>query len=643
MIDSSNKKLKSIKPYLRFFDFSKLTYKDPIILQNANVFDTLNNMERIVYSTLDHTQKLSQHLIRRDLKETLKNNWEFVHSHISYKEDEKGTEQIRTPLRLVKDRIGDCDCFTTFLSSLLINQGIEHSFRMTKYKGDWQHVYIVVPYKGKEGYYTLDCVLNRFNKEEPFSEKFDKKMNLQVLNGVPNNSIALSGFGDEFEDLNGLGSAETSSPQAIELDYLKRLKTYLINSRDVALQNVADTESQEFVKEIDFLLANFNNAELRENALARLEELENEQNEGLQGFDDEFDFENELEGIEQELLGFDGLDRSFRRSSFRIRHGRPKRPMIRKRLINKLKRKRCVCPNLRGLDALEGLGRRRRRRRRRRFKKFWSKVKKASKKVRKGIKKGFDKFGGTKVGKFVKKVGKALIKYNPLTIAARNGFYLVLRLNLFNTAGKLYYGSLSESEARAKGLNMNEYRNHVKTYNRIRNLIVKKFQGKSSVFDRSLQKGVAKARKKGKLKGLDGLEDITPSTILSGVNELGQLGEPATATAVASASGILATIGAWLKKLNPKKIFDGVKKVSNLIPKRKKEQNVSTLPPNGNMNFSTSSDGNLVERNRPSYGRSNIVDPNPSKKSNMGIWAILGLTMVAGVGAFAMSNSKKKS
>lgn len=54
----------------------------------------------------------------------------------------------------------------------------------------------------------------------------------------------------------------------------------------------------------------------------------------------------------------------------------------------------------------------------------------------------------------IKKVLHVIVKVNPATIAARNGFYLFLKLNLFHFAGKLALGYLTESEARARKLNM---------------------------------------------------------------------------------------------------------------------------------------------------------------------------------------------
>jgi hypothetical protein len=72
-----------------------------------------------------------------------------------------------------------------FISSILSNLKIKHKLRITKYKQDhFQHIYPIVPTTGGN-YITVDCVVDRFNYEEPYSEKQDTTMELEYLNGVP--------------------------------------------------------------------------------------------------------------------------------------------------------------------------------------------------------------------------------------------------------------------------------------------------------------------------------------------------------------------------------------------------------------------------------------------------------------------------
>ena len=146
--------------------------------------DTVPLMIRKVKRTLYHTRKLADRLSGSTLKETLRNNWQFVFDHIRYKKDTPGREEIRSPRRLVHEGVGDCDCFTVFLSSLLLNQEIPHYMRIMKEagNGNWSHVYIVVPNNGrltKHGvnarseYTVLDAVTNSFDFEPNFSRKKD--------------------------------------------------------------------------------------------------------------------------------------------------------------------------------------------------------------------------------------------------------------------------------------------------------------------------------------------------------------------------------------------------------------------------------------------------------------------------------------
>jgi hypothetical protein len=83
----------------------------------------------------------------------------------------------------------DCDCYTTFISSILTNLQIPHTFRITKYnRPQFQHIYPIVP-TGNGKYITIDCVVDKFNYEEPYTQKQDTKMDLEYLNGLDGDEI----------------------------------------------------------------------------------------------------------------------------------------------------------------------------------------------------------------------------------------------------------------------------------------------------------------------------------------------------------------------------------------------------------------------------------------------------------------------
>lgn len=155
--------------------FPVATAKDSVIRSVANVDDTINLMLHMVSETKADTQKIAQLLKRNTLKETCQAIWDFVYRHIQYKRDKTGIEQVRRPSRSWLDRTQgvDCDCYSVFISSILLNLGIAHRIRITKYNGraNFQHVYPVVINANTQ--ITMDCVTDRFNHEVPYSDHKD--------------------------------------------------------------------------------------------------------------------------------------------------------------------------------------------------------------------------------------------------------------------------------------------------------------------------------------------------------------------------------------------------------------------------------------------------------------------------------------
>ena len=175
---SLTRMLQSGKDYHYLFPVS--TGKDMVIVEpgKAQLHHTINLIRALVHETKNDTKKLAHVLKGNSLKETCRNIWHFVYDHIQYRKDKPGIEQVRRPARTWADRVQgvDCDCYTVFISSVLLNLSIPHQIRITKYGGKrhFQHIYPIVP-AGKS-YFTLDCVTDAFNYEVPYSEKRDFTM-----------------------------------------------------------------------------------------------------------------------------------------------------------------------------------------------------------------------------------------------------------------------------------------------------------------------------------------------------------------------------------------------------------------------------------------------------------------------------------
>lgn len=177
--------------------------KDVVIEEKATVDDTIKEIKSIVYGTMGQTEKISKVLLGNNDLETFRNIWDHYYNHIQYKEDKKFCEQLREPARLWMDRAGDCDCYSISISQILINLGVPHFLRITKYPKpwpqvpNWQHIYVIVPKDGnlnkdydykknRKDYFVIDCVTDHFDYEVPYFEKKDYDMQL----------ARLSGFGD---------------------------------------------------------------------------------------------------------------------------------------------------------------------------------------------------------------------------------------------------------------------------------------------------------------------------------------------------------------------------------------------------------------------------------------------------------------
>jgi hypothetical protein len=218
----TKRRVKSGKEYE--YLFPRPLGKDVVIMKNADVFDTVQFIQQQVPQTTWQTKKFATFIQGRTLEETCAKLWQFTYDHIPYKRDEFGIEQIRSPRRAWFDRNRvtindkgqpesgvDCDCYTVFLSSTLMNLGIPHKYRITKYiKRDlstprWQHIYIVIPKDGslddeltnREDYIVMDCVKDEYDEEEPYLQYKDfNAMKLEFLDDIEREETARE---DEYE------------------------------------------------------------------------------------------------------------------------------------------------------------------------------------------------------------------------------------------------------------------------------------------------------------------------------------------------------------------------------------------------------------------------------------------------------------
>lgn len=190
---SRNIKLLSLDPYRHLFP--PCPEIDHTVKKGADVSDTVGFIPEIVQRDSWHVRKFVNTYLRGlSTYEACKKLWNFVYYHIRYKKDERGAEQVRSARRLIKEGQGDCDCYTTFIDKCLFELKIPFINRITKYgESYFQHIYPIVPI-GSGKYIVMDCVVDEFNYEQPFTEKADYPMDLQYLDGIDGAQTASKGI-----------------------------------------------------------------------------------------------------------------------------------------------------------------------------------------------------------------------------------------------------------------------------------------------------------------------------------------------------------------------------------------------------------------------------------------------------------------
>lgn len=158
---------------------------------------TTKQMKVLVHKYYKQCNKIAQILNRSNLKDTTQAIYDFLYSHIQYKQDAT-LQQLRTPANSWKNRVVGIDCksYSIFASCILTSLNIKHYIRQIKQPSFkphlYTHVYVVVPFNQKtgsldDGSYVIDATVSN-NREPIYIKKEDLFMSTQLphvgLNGA---------------------------------------------------------------------------------------------------------------------------------------------------------------------------------------------------------------------------------------------------------------------------------------------------------------------------------------------------------------------------------------------------------------------------------------------------------------------------
>lgn len=420
-----------------------------IVDRNGDISDTMVQIGRVLGTYYKDTAKLAPMLKGKSLKETCNNIWDFIFNHIQYELDQPGEEQLRRPARAWADRVTgvDCDCYSIFAGSVLINLNIPFKLRITKYDGKpyYQHVYVVVP-AGNGVEYIIDPVLNEFNYEKPFSgmKDYDNAslgIPIAVLHGVENSPTVI----DQL--LAGVG--EVSDEQAI-YDHLVATRATIVNNPGI----IDSVEyPQGFIQMLDYAIDNYWRGEkIRNKAFEILAANEARINQMMGITHDDLDAIND--DNDDYINGFAGVD-----------------------TVDLVDDDELYPFN--GIGELNGKKEREERKKKRQEKKS---DKKAERKEEKGERKqerkeakGFFR----KVGVTLKQGGRAFVKFNPVVIAVRNGVLAALRVNFAKLSSRLKWGYATPEQAKASGVSVKRHEASKRALKRVEKIFDDKLQGSS--------------------------------------------------------------------------------------------------------------------------------------------------------------------
>lgn len=519
-------------------------WSEVILRRNGSVTDTANDMREVIKKYAWQTEKLAPYLRGNTKDQTCKKVWEFLFDHFKYMEDDKGKEQLRTPARSFAERRSrgiDCDDFTIFAGTILHNLNIPFNIRIARYPevGHFQHVYNTIP-QGSDSYLVIDGVLDRYDREKPPEETKDfLVMSKDNLNGIDISVLGntdddlaneISGIlsGIDFEEVNtmeGLGNPVG------EEELLGAIRKHLMRTRNIIArrpQIIADVQHPEtFMGMLDYALKYWD-TDKRDEALGYLESEENRMNElqGLGGYLESYEDVDLMYGLtsdgKYDLLGKAKAPKKFFAKVKQATQAVKKATQAVKQTVQK------TTQNVK------------------------QNVKQATKNVAQKTQQVTKK-----AVQAVKKATKAIVRYSPITAGIRGAVLLAMKANALQTASKLKWGYLTQSEAQSMGFDMGEWQKVKASLARTENMFVNDLQGKAENLKNAILTGRA--------GGLAG-EELS----------LGVAVATAAVASTAAATPFLTKILDLLKNINFSKLLANVKAMKLKRQEKKADLTVPT-------------------------------------------------------------------
>lgn len=532
--------------------------------RDGDLSDTIEVIKSAYRKSIPQMSALAGKLKRSSLESSARSVFEFMYQNIRYKRDTEGTEEVRTAARSWADReIGvDCEDLSIFAAALLTNMGYKPVFNIIAQNGNpyFSHIFVTVgdhphPENSLVKGYVIDPVPPLTGFDE-LAKNISKNMRIQLLEGIE----GLNGLGCPEKPKTILGLGGYAPVDTVTRALMRRQSNLLKLSRQKGLSGPL---TKAYGKELrkNRLAIMLNGTPERDFVLDILPYVDDISRKGEYIFRGDAPLEaineylsnaidlglleddTDLDGLEFEDLNDDlGRKKKEERQQKKQERKEKKEEKKQERQQKKQEKKQQKEQQKTGLRKV--------------FKKKTAeekqqkKEKRAQKKADRKAKGPLLKRAGKTLKKIVKPLAKGIVRFNPVTIAARNGMLAAFRINLFKMSSKLKAGYLTEDQAKSLGLDMEEWRNTVNTLQDVEKIFVG-IGGESKNLRNAIVKG-------GKGFGILSGYDVEFSGDIGHL--LGELGVlPAEA---APAAGFIAKIVSLLKRINFRKLIGKAKNVA---------------------------------------------------------------------------------
>jgi len=188
--------------------------KRSFLLKIYNIDEVVHSIQEIAREYSNHPVILEIAIAALESSNPARYIYEYAYNSAIFRTDLTDDQNIRTPLRLLKDQEANCVDYTCFMSACLTAANIPHKYRVAAVNDKYlNHIYLIInnlaadPVIGQAQDGT-DTFSNRpgpifYGLENKFEFKQDYKMDLYRLNGYKRKVINNGIIGNVYSGLNG--------------------------------------------------------------------------------------------------------------------------------------------------------------------------------------------------------------------------------------------------------------------------------------------------------------------------------------------------------------------------------------------------------------------------------------------------------